>query len=197
MSPGPTIVQSDHSVLLEVAHPEFEPARRALSAFAELERSPEHFHTYRISSVSLWNAAAAGLGADAIASTLLDLSRYEVPQTVLGDVRDLCARYGRMRLLSGESGLLRVTAEPALLTELARAPTVAPLLRGRPSRGEATIAPAARGPLKQALVELGWPVEDLAPYEDGTPLTHGSRPRCGCATTRPTPLPRSSGPAPA
>ena len=176
VSPGPAFVQSDHSVLLEVAHPEFEPARRALSAFAELEQSPEHLHTYRISPVSLWNAAAAGLGADAITSTLLDLSRYEVPQAVLGDVRDLCARYGRVRLLSGESGLLRVTAEPALLTELARAPTVAPLLCARPSPGEATIAPAARGPLKQALVELGWPVEDLAPYEDGTPLDARLRP---------------------
>ena len=76
-----------------------------------------------------------------------------------------------MRLLSGESGLLRLTAEPALLTELARGPTVAPLLCGRPSPGEATIAPATRGPLKHALVELGWPVEDLAPYEDGDALT--------------------------
>lgn len=169
--PGPAIVQSDRSVLLEVAHPEFEPARRALAAFAELEKSPEHIHTYRISAVSLWNAAAAGLRADGIADTLVELSRYEVPQAVLADVRDLCARYGRLRLVDGDAGLLRLeAAEPALLAEVARATPVAELLRGRPEPAAATLAPAARGPLKQALIELGWPVEDLAPYEDGDAL---------------------------
>jgi DNA excision repair protein ERCC-3 len=106
--PGPAIVQSDRSILLEVAHPDFEAARRALAAFAELEKSPEHIHTYRISAVSLWNAAAAGVGADEIARTLVRLSRYEVPQAVLADVRDLCARYGRLRLVQGEAGLLRL-----------------------------------------------------------------------------------------
>jgi len=168
---GPAIVQSDRSVLLEVAHPGFEEARAALASFAELEKSPEHVHTYRISAVSLWNAAAAGLEAGAIARTLVELSRYEVPQAVLADVRDLCGRYGRLRLLEGEGGLLRlVTDEPALLAEVARAPAVAELLRGRPSPGEATLAAPARGPLKQALIALGWPVEDLAPYEDGDAL---------------------------
>ncbi|MDQ3274137.1 MAG: helicase-associated domain-containing protein, partial [Actinomycetota bacterium] len=117
---GPAIVQSDRSVLVEVAHPGFEEARRALASFAELEKSPEHVHTYRISAVSLWNAAAAGLEAGAIARTLVELSRYEVPQAVLADVRDLCGRYGRLRLLEGEGGLLRlVTDEPALLAEVA------------------------------------------------------------------------------
>jgi len=168
---GPAIVQSDRSVLLEVAHPGFEEARAALASFAELEKSPEHVHTYRISAVSLWNAAAAGLKAGAIARTLVELSRYEVPQAVLADVRDLCGRYGRLRLLEGEGGLLRlVTDEPSLLAEVARAPAVAELLRGRPSPGEATLAAPARGPLKQALIALGWPVEDLAPYEDGDAL---------------------------
>jgi DNA excision repair protein ERCC-3 len=168
---GPAIVQSDRSILLEVAHPDFEAARRALAAFAELEKSPEHIHTYRISAVSLWNAAAAGVGADEIARTLVQLSRYEVPQAVLADVRDLCARYGRLRLVQGEAGLLRLEADdPALLTEVARAAPVAELLRGRPSPVAATLAAAARGPLKQVLIELGWPVEDLAPYEDGDAL---------------------------
>jgi DNA excision repair protein ERCC-3 len=167
---GPAIVQSDHSVLLEVAHPEFESARSALAAFAELEQSPEHIHTYRISPVSLWNAAAAGFDADGIVRTLVKLSRYDAPQAVLADVRELCTRYGRVRLLPGECGALRLTAEPMLLAELTRAATVAPLLRGRPSPAEATIAPASRGLLKHALIELGWPVEDLAPYEDGTRL---------------------------
>ena len=168
---GPAIVQSDRSVLLEVAHPGFEQARAALAAFAELEKSPEHVHTYRISRVSLWNAAAAGLNAGEIADTLVELSRYEVPQPVLADVRDLCARYGRLRLEQGEGGLLRLVADsPALLAEVARAAPVAELLRGRPSATEATLAPVARGLLKQALIMLGWPVEDLAPYEDGAAL---------------------------
>jgi DNA excision repair protein ERCC-3 len=174
--PGPAIVQSDRSILLEVAHPDFEAARRALAAFAELEKSPEHIHTYRISAVSLWNAAAAGVRADEIARTLVELSRYEVPQAVLADVRDLCARYGRLRLVQGEAGLLRLEAdEPALLAEVARAAPVAELLRGRLSPVAATLAAAARGPLKQVLIKLGWPVEDLAPYEDGDALELGLR----------------------
>jgi len=168
---GPAIVQSDRTVLLEVAHPEFEWGRAELVRFAELEKSPEHVHTYRISAVSLWNAAAAGLRAEEIADTLVGLSRYEVPQAVLADVRDLCARYGRLRLVEGEAGLLRLTCDdPALLSEVARAEPVAKLLRGRPSSTEATLAAPARGPLKQALIALGWPVEDLAPYEDGDAL---------------------------
>jgi len=168
---GPAIVQSDRTVLLEVAHPGFEAARAELARFAELEKSPEHVHTYRISAVSLWNAAAAGLRAEEIAQTLVELSRYEVPQAVLADVRDLCARYGRLRLVEGEAGLLRLTCDdPALLSEVARAAPVATLLRGRPSATEATLAAPARGPLKQALIALGWPVEDLAPYEDGDAL---------------------------
>ena len=168
---GPAIVQSDRTVLLEVAHPDFDRARATLTRFAELEKSPEHVHTYRISAVSLWNAAAAGLRADDIAATLVELSRYDVPQAVLADVRDLCARYGRLRLVEGEAGLLRLVCdEPALLAEVARADPVAKLLRGRPRPTEATLAAPARGPLKQALIGLGWPIEDLAPYEDGDGL---------------------------
>ncbi len=171
---GAAIVQSDRSVLLEVAHPEFDGARATLARFAELEKSPEHVHTYRISPVSLWNAAAAGMRADEIAASLVELSRYEVPQAVLADVRDLCARYGRLRLLAGDAGLLRlISDDPALLAEVARAEPVGALLRGRLSATEATLAAAARGPLKQALIALGWPVEDLAPYEDGDALDIG------------------------
>ena len=101
--------------------------------------------------MSLWNAAAAGLHASEIVATLVELSRYDVPQAVLADVRDLCARYGRLRLLDGDAGLLRLECdEPALLAEVARAQPVAKLLRGRPSPTEATLAAPARGPMKQA-----------------------------------------------
>jgi DNA excision repair protein ERCC-3 len=169
---GPAIVQSDRSVLLEVAHPAFEDGRRALASFAELEKSPEHIHTYRITPVSLWNAAASGLGADHIAESLLSLSRYEVPQAVLADVRDLCARYGRLRLFAHDGGGLRLeTDTPALLAEVHRAPSVAALLGERPDSCTVLLAAAARGALKQALMGIGWPVEDLAPYEDGAGLS--------------------------
>ena len=133
-------------MLLEVAHPEFERARASLVRFAELEKSPEHVHTYRITAVSLWNAAAAGMPADEIASSLVELSRYPVPQAVLADVRDLCARYGRLRLVASDGvGVLMLVADSAaLLAEVARAPAVAALLGERSSPTEVAIAGVAR-----------------------------------------------------
>jgi DNA excision repair protein ERCC-3 len=169
---GPAIVQSDRSVLLEVAHPEFEAARASLARFAELEKSPEHVHTYRVTAVSLWNAAAAGMPAGEIASTLERISRFPVPQAVLADVRDLCARYGRLRLAEGDGdgGLELVADEPSLLAEVARAPSVAALLGEWRGPMRAAVAAVGRGALKQALVELGWPVRDEAPFADGARL---------------------------
>ena len=168
---GPAIVQSDRSVLLEVAHPGFDAARAQLTRFAELEKSPEHVHTYRITAVSLWNAAAAGMPAPAITTALEELSRYPVPQPVLADVHDLCARYGRLRLVAADDGGLRLVADTAaLLVEVARWPEVAGLLAGSDDATTAIVSPAARGALKQALVTVGWPVRDDAPYVDGAPL---------------------------
>ncbi len=168
---GPAIVQSDRSVLLEVAHPGFDAARAQLTRFAELEKSPEHVHTYRITAVSLWNAAAAGMPAPEITTVLQELSRYPVPQPVLTDVHDLCARYGRLRLVASDDGGLRLIADTAaLLVEVARWPDVAGLLAGNEDATTAIVSPAARGALKQALVTVGWPVRDEAPYVDGAPL---------------------------
>ncbi len=168
---GPAIVQSDRSVLLEVAHPGFDAARAQLTRFAELEKSPEHVHTYRITAVSLWNAAAAGMPAPEITTALQELSRYPVPQPVLTDVHDLCARYGRLRLVASDDGGLRLIADTAaLLVEVARWPDVAGLLAGNVDATTAIVSPAARGALKQALVTVGWPVQDEAPYVDGAPL---------------------------
>ncbi len=168
---GPAIVQSDRSVLLEVAHPGFDAARAQLTRFAELEKSPEHVHTYRITAVSLWNAAAAGMPAPEITTALQELSRYPVPQPVLTDVHDLCARYGRLRLVASDDGGLRLIADTAaLLVEVARWPDVAGLLAGNADATTAIVSPAARGALKQALVMVGWPVQDEAPYVDGAPL---------------------------
>ncbi|HWH12000.1 MAG TPA: DNA repair helicase XPB [Solirubrobacteraceae bacterium] len=172
---GPAIVQSDRSVLLEVAHAGFDAARAELARFAELEKSPEHVHTYRITAVSLWNAAAAGMPADEIAATLESISRYPVPQAVLADVRDLCARYGRLRLVAGDTAgsLALVADDPALLVEVTRSPAVAALLGTRLDPLRAVVAGVARGALKQALVEIGWPVRDDAPFADGARLDIG------------------------
>jgi DNA excision repair protein ERCC-3 len=169
---GPAIVQSDRSVLLEVVHPDFDAARAELARFAELEKSPEHVHTYRITAVSLWNAAAAGMPAEEIATTLEALSRYPVPQAVLADVRDLCARYGRLRLVAGVAdGSLRLVADdPALLVEVSRSPAVAGLLGAGVDPTTVAVAAVARGALKQALVAIGWPVRDEAPFADGARL---------------------------
>ncbi len=168
---GAAIVQSDRSVLLEVAHPGFDAARTQLARFAELEKSPEHVHTYRITAVSLWNAAAAGMPAAEITDTLRGLSRYPVPQPVLADVHDLCARYGRLTLVAADDGGLRLVADsPALLVEIARWPDIAALLAGNHDATTAIVSPAARGALKQALVMVGWPVRDDAPYVDGASL---------------------------
>jgi DNA excision repair protein ERCC-3 len=158
-------------VLLEVAHPQFEAARAELAAFAELEKSPEHVHTFRITAVSMWNAAAAGHSARSVAGALERLSRYPVPQSVLADVHDLCARYGRLQLVAARDGMLELrAADAALLEEVLRSPAVAELVRERSSSTSILLAAVARGPLKQELISVGWPVEDLAPYEDGDAL---------------------------
>src|SRR5207253_11206113 len=94
---NPLIVQSDHTLLLELHNPLYEPARTAIGVFAELEKSPEHIHTYRITPLSLWNAAAAGLSVEHIATALVEFAKYPVPQNVLVDVRDLAGRWGRVQ----------------------------------------------------------------------------------------------------
>jgi DNA excision repair protein ERCC-3 len=117
---NPLIIQSDHTLLLEVHNPLYEPARTAIGAFAELEKSPEHIHTYRITPLSLWNAAAAGLSVECIATTLVEFAKYPVPQNVLVDVRDLAGRWGRVRLVRQESGLVLTSDDTALLVEISR-----------------------------------------------------------------------------
>ena len=98
MADGPLIVQSDKTILLEVAHPDSTEARHAIAAFAELERAPEHMHSYRITPLGLWNARAAGLDAEHVVDTLLRYSRYPVPHALLLDIAEIMARYGRLRL---------------------------------------------------------------------------------------------------
>jgi DNA excision repair protein ERCC-3 len=170
MSDGPLIVQSDRTVLLEVAHPAAEDARHDLAVFAELERAPEHIHTYRITRLGLWNARAAGHTAEDMLGTLEKYSKFPIPQTVSVDVSETVARYGRLVIERDDDGtlLLRSHDRPVLL-EVATAKRIAPLLVERRDETTFTVEAWARGQLKQELVKLGWPAEDLAGFTPGTP----------------------------
>jgi DNA excision repair protein ERCC-3 len=166
----PLIVQSDRTALLDVGHARSDACRAQLARFAELEKSPEHVHTYRITPLSLWNARAAGMTADEMRRSLTEFSRFPVPSALLTEIEDQVARYGRLRLVRSDSGLRLCTAEPAILAEAARASSVAPLLGRRLAPDVVEVPPGARGRLKQALIKLGWPVEDLAGYIEGAAL---------------------------
>src|SRR5947199_5572509 len=129
---NPIIVQSDRTILLEVDHPQHAEARDALAQFAELEKSPEHIHTYRLSPLSLWNAAAGGLSAQTILELLARYSKYAIPSNVATDIREYIGRYGRVKLVrSGQNGeaLLLPAADPALTIEATRNHRTQPYLR--------------------------------------------------------------------
>ncbi len=169
--PGPLIVQSDRTILLETAHPLYEEARDAVTRFAELEKSPEHVHTYRLTPLSLWNAASSGLAAGEILAALDRLSRYPTPQNVRFDVEDIVGRYGKLRLLREADGRLVLRSEDELLLrEIGGLKGVEPCLDGVVDSQTLAVKPFVRGALKQALIKAGFPVEDLAGYVDGAPL---------------------------
>jgi DNA excision repair protein ERCC-3 len=174
---NPLIVQGDRSVLVEVDNPRYAEARDALAPFAELEKSPEHIHTYRLTPLSLWNAAAAGLTADAMIDVLRRFSKFPLPSNLPTDVGELVSRYGRVKLerdgSTGDNGAaaLRLTCrDTPLLEELARQPKVREYLGRRIDRQSFLIDPAHRGVLKQALITVGYPAEDLAGYTEGSAL---------------------------
>jgi len=165
---GPLIVQSDKTLLLEVDHDRAESARRAIAPFAELERAPEHIHTYRLTPLGLWNARAAGHDAEQVVATLLEYSRYPVPHALLVDVAETMSRYGRLQLLSDPAhGLVLHALDRAVLAEVLRSKRTAGLLGERLDETDVVVHPSQRGHLKQVLVKLGWPAEDLAGYVDG------------------------------
>ena len=172
---NPLIVQGDHTVLVEVDSPRYEAARDGLARFAELVKSPEHVHTYRITPLSIWNACAAGVTTGEIVQTLQEFSKYDVPQHVAAGIQDFASRYGRLQLQRAPEGLVLRTADPPLAEEISRNKHVAPLLLARLSPTAFRIDPIARGRIKQALVKIGFPAEDLAGYRDGEPLPIGMR----------------------
>lgn len=168
MSDGPLIVQSDKTLLLDIDHPLSTECRRAIAPFAELERSPEHIHTYRLTSLGLWNARAAGHDAEQVIDTLIKYSRYAVPHSILVDVAETMSRYGRLRLESDPvHGLILITTDTAVLEEVIRAKKIAPLLGARIDTQTICVHASQRGHIKQALLRLGWPAEDFAGYVDG------------------------------
>jgi DNA excision repair protein ERCC-3 len=168
-------VQSDRTVLLEVAHPQAEEARHELAVFAELERAPEFVHTYRITRLGLWNARAAGHTAEAMLKTLDDYAKFPVPQSVSIDITETVGRYGRLVIErdaepDAPAGSLIITAtDPAVLAEITRSPKVGQFLGVKRTTTEWTLLPWARGQVKQELLKLGWPAEDHAGYTPGTP----------------------------
>lgn len=165
---GPLIVQSDKTLLLEVDHPDADACRRAIAPFAELERAPEHVHTYRLTPLGLWNARAAGHDAEQVVSVLLEYSRYPVPHALLVDVAETMARFGRLQLVSHPvHGLVLHALDRAVLEEVLRSRRTAGMLGARIDDDDVAVHPSERGRLKQALLKLGWPAEDLAGYVDG------------------------------
>ena len=168
MTDGPLIVQSDKSLLLEVDHPRADDARRAIAPFAELERAPEHVHTYRLTPLGLWNARAAGHDAEQVVNTLIEYSRYPVPHALLIDVAETMSRYGRLTLAQHPThGLVLEATDRAVLAEVLKSKRTAGLVGDRIDDTTVVVHPSERGHLKQVLVKLGWPAEDLAGYVDG------------------------------
>jgi DNA excision repair protein ERCC-3 len=167
---NPLIVQSDRTVLLEVDGPRYADARDALAVFAELVKSPEHIHTYRITPLSIWNAKAAGHSAEEMVEALTSLAKYPVPQNIVRDIQDYAARYGRVRLVREGTRLILESEDRLLLQEAWSNKAVRRYLMERLSLERIEVDPAMRGHVKQALIRIGYPVEDLAGFVDGGPL---------------------------
>jgi DNA excision repair protein ERCC-3 len=170
MTNGPLIVQSDKTALLEVDHPQAADARHDLAIFAELERAPEHIHTYRITRLGLWNARAAGHDSDFVLGVLDKYAKFAVPSGVRADIAETMNRYGRLSIRKSPAGELELySTERAILLEASKHRKIAELLDGPISNEAFRIQPWARGQVKQELLKLGWPAEDFAGYAEGTP----------------------------
>lgn len=166
---NPLIVQSDNTLLLEVNNPLFEEARDAISHFAELEKSPEHIHTYRISALSLWNAASTGMGQKGIMDALKRYSRYDIPEIVSVTIREQMGRYGILKLVREQDRLVLRSSDPLILSEIYSDKKVQPFIESRIDPVSLLVRGHFRGHIKQSLIRMGFPVEDLAGYDEGDP----------------------------
>ncbi|MBO7104396.1 MAG: DEAD/DEAH box helicase [Fibrobacter sp.] len=167
---GAIIVQSNLEIMVEVDSPSYEAARDAIAPFTELVKSPEHLHTYKISHLSLWNAAATGLRAPDVIERLESQSRYPIPQTVITEVEDYMARYGLLRLKKDGDRLIIESDDQYMFTEICKLKEVEPFVIEFLGDTSAIVDPERRGHLKMALTNAGFPVEDLAGYTVGDPL---------------------------
>jgi len=170
---NPVIVQGDGKVLVETKHARYEQARDFLARFAELEASPEHLHTYRISPLSLWNAASAGMGRDEIVKGLRGLSKFDIPPNVLTQIGETIERYGLVKLVPhpdtpGE--LLRLQFATAYIAKVVSQLKLPRELMVKDGRHWWAIQPGHRGLFKQRCLQEGWPVEDLVGFAAGAPL---------------------------
>jgi DNA excision repair protein ERCC-3 len=173
---NPLIVQSDNTLMLETMGERFAPARDALARFAELVKSPEYLHTYRITPLSLWNAAAAGVGVEDVVGALERWAKYPVPPNVPQGIRETMARYGRLVLRADGDALVLEADTDALMAEVRALKAARPFLGRRLDARRTTIATGHRGELKQALISHGLPVRDLAGFRDGGRLEVGLSP---------------------
>jgi DNA excision repair protein ERCC-3 len=164
------IVQSDSTILLDTHAPRAEDARRALAPFAELVKSPEHVHTYRLTPLSIWNARAAGLPAESMVSVLREHARHPVPRSVEQEVIDLAARFGRVVLTRDGDSLRCACSDEATAELLHRDRASGAYLEDRIDGVAFRVHPGQRGALKQALIAAGYPAEDLAGYVSGDRL---------------------------
>ncbi len=171
------IVQSDHTVLLDVHDPEVEEARNDIAAFTELEKSPEHFHTYRITPLSLWNAASAGFDAAAVVDALERHSRYPVPPHIAQSIRESIARYGALVLEATDDDytLRLIVRDEDIAIELSSRAETARYLRPDGSDNSFLVDLTDRGTLKQVLIGIGYPVDDRAPLTKGEPIEFSLR----------------------
>src|SRR6266566_2186168 len=152
MNPSnPLIVQSDRTILLEVDH-------------------PQHIHTYRLSPLSLWNAAAGGMNAQTILDLLARYSKYDIPSNITVDIRDYISRYGRIKLIREGDALLLTSSDAALIAEVMHHRRTQPFLLRQLNSHTIQVDASRRGHIKQALIHIGFPAEDLAGYTDGSPL---------------------------
>jgi DNA excision repair protein ERCC-3 len=172
---NPLIIQGDRSVLLEVDNPLYAEARDVMARFAELEKSPEYVHTYRLTPLSLWNAAAAGLSADEIVGGLTRFSKYPMPDNVRTEIVDAVHRYGRVKLHRVGDELHLAAEDAILMVELKRHKELRPYVLDDVDARTVRVNPAMRGHVKQALVKIGYPAEDLAGYVEGEKLIYGLR----------------------
>ncbi len=172
----PVIVQSDNTLLVEVDNPVFDEARNSISQFSELEKSPEHIHTYRITPLSLWNAAAAGLRVKDIISYLEHYSKYEIPDTVYTTINEQMKRYGLLKLIKVNDNLVLSSTDPVLINEILYNKKFQNYIHERIDLNNINVKKIFRGHIKQALIKIGFPVEDLAGYDEGDPCEINIRP---------------------